>query len=335
MRGKQSDPNIFLRQFNGKSWRDFLSFPPIARQYMQTLLRESVETVLTNMGRRFPNFRLVTSPCFRYGSMIAVRGGALDRWAKLRDGSALHLSLEEAVFRHLYFFGHYEERVTDLMLHVVRPGQLWLDVGANVGMFSILLGRRIGPTGAVHAFEPNPSMAEHLRLSLQRNQLSNIYLHECALGDQPGEAQLHLPRRPDDADGGSGRGSLLPQEDVHDRVAITVNVSTLDAELADEHRPIFGMKIDVEGFESAVLGSASRLFRDRPPRVIFSEVTHRPEALSRPADLIAKYASLGYVAFRTDPFMPYCSGEPLDCRRDANMIFIHVSARELILAMAH
>jgi len=293
------------------------------------MFSRSFETVLTLLGRRFPTTRLVTSPCFRYGSMLAERGGQLDRWAKLRDGSDLHVSLDEAILRHLYFFGHYEERVTDLMLRVVRAGQVWLDIGANVGVFSVLLGRQVGPKGAVHAFEPNPAMATHLKLSLDRNGLANVRLHPCALAEKAGQAQLHLPRRADDADGGSGRGSLLPQHDIPDGRTITVPVSSLDCELADERRPIFGMKIDVEGFESAVLDGARQIFTERPPQVIFSEITHRPNALLPPAELIAKIVSLGYTAFRTEPFTPYHAGEPLDPFRDSNMVFVHSSAPQL------
>lgn len=297
---------------------------------MQALLRDLTESVLTRLGHRFPGSRLVTSPCFRYGSMLAHRGRDLDRWARLRDGGFLHLSLEEAIFRHLYFFGEYEERLTELMLRVVRPGQLWLDVGANVGIFSVLLGRRLGPDGAVHSFEPNPAVTRHLKRSLQRNRLENVCLHECALGERIGEAQFFLPRNLDDAEGGSGRGSLLQQGDIHDSMAITVRVSTLDAELADERRPIFGMKIDVEGFEAAVLSGSPRLFQDRPPRIIFSEITHRRDALQRPAELVTKFISFGYRAFRTEPFAPFVSGESLDEHRDAVMIFVHESAPELI-----
>ena len=298
------------------------------------MFSRSVERLLTRLGHRFPSARLVTSPCFRYGTMLAGRGGNLDRWAKLRDGSDLHLSLDEAVFRHLYFFGHYEERVTDLMLRTVRPGQLWLDIGANIGVFTVLLGKGVGPGGGVHAFEPNPAMAHHLGLSLQRNALDHVVLHPCALGATRGRAPLYLPRTADEADGGSGRGSLLAQQDIHDGVSISVPVSTLDEELDAETRPIFGMKIDVEGYESAVLDGAPRLLGDRPPRIIFSEVTHRPQALLHPAQLVAKFISLGYLPFRTEPFQPYHPGQSLDRFRDANMVFIHADASDLAKTIA-
>src|SRR5271154_7457581 len=74
----------------------------------------------------------------------------------------------------------------------VRPGMTILDIGAHHGFYTLLLSKCVGPTGRVLAFEPSPRERHALRLNLRLNRAHNVLVHSAALGEAPGECQLHL-----------------------------------------------------------------------------------------------------------------------------------------------
>jgi FkbM family methyltransferase len=96
-----------------------------------------------------------------------------------------------ALYAHLY--GAYK-RATDraelrLVRDWVRPGMICVDVGANIGFYTAELARRVGPSGRVFAFEPDPTNAAMIR---RRRLGPQAILHEAAVGDEPGETALYL-----------------------------------------------------------------------------------------------------------------------------------------------
>jgi FkbM family methyltransferase len=109
----------------------------------------------------------------------------------------------------------------------------------------------------VHAFEPNPIIADRLRASLECNGITNVQLHQVALGAEPNTLKLSIP------EGNAGAASFL-----HNRgQSIDVPVTRLDD---FELRPSF-IKMDVEGFEDQVLEGFSETLRNHPPPVILFE----------------------------------------------------------------
>ena len=72
----------------------------------------------------------------------------------------------------------------------VRPGDRVADVGANQGVFTLLLADAVGPTGSVDAFEPDPTLFAALSNNVRQNGIANVRLHACALSDAPGFAML-------------------------------------------------------------------------------------------------------------------------------------------------
>src|SRR5262245_33079559 len=77
---------------------------------------------------------------------------------------------------------------------VVEPVDLALDIGANVGWYTVLLSRLVGPTGSVHAFEPVPATAEILAHVVRGLHLQNVRVHACAVADFEGSAAMEVPR---------------------------------------------------------------------------------------------------------------------------------------------
>ncbi len=112
---------------------------------------------------------------------------------------------DNTISPHLVLEGYWEMWVTEAMLRVIRPGMTCLDIGANLGYFSLLMADLVGPTGRVLAFEPNIDMASRARRSLSVNGMSWATLHEVALGGHDGEmvfdADVEAP----------GGGHMLPE----------------------------------------------------------------------------------------------------------------------------
>ncbi len=106
---------------------------------------------------------------------------------------------------HLFCFGTYEPGLRRLMREHVGEGAVCLEIGANIGWHSLLLARLAGTTGAVHAFEPNPSVFQELRTHLDRNRVTNTTAWELALSDRPGRAGFAAP---DAGSHGAGDGHL-------------------------------------------------------------------------------------------------------------------------------
>lgn len=169
----------------------------------------------------------------------------------------------------------------------VRAGAAVVDVGANVGFHSVVLSRLVGPSGAVHAFEPLPVTIDILRANLWRHGCDNVTVHEAAATDRVGVAEM-AP----DAEGRSGA-----------RLAhggITVATTTLDEAL--DGRAIDILKVDVEGAEPLVLAGARTVLAASPnvlAVVEFRNETHLDG--SAPEDVLAGYESLGFRLERLRP----------------------------------
>ena len=90
-----------------------------------------------------------------------------------------------------YALGTSEPPVQDALARLVKPGDVAYDIGANVGFFTVLLGRLVGPTGAVAAFEPLPPTAEALR----KNAALNGFVHVTVFAHAVGRAAARLHRK--------------------------------------------------------------------------------------------------------------------------------------------
>ncbi|HEY8337204.1 MAG TPA: FkbM family methyltransferase [Tardiphaga sp.] len=161
------------------------------------------------------------------------------------------------------------ERELSYLGKIVPRGARTVDVGANCGLYTRLLARL---STQVDAFEPSHDMAGLLR----RTSAANVTIHEVALSDQNGEAELFIPQ----GDTGSvhGLASLEPQlQSSIDRV-ISINVPKARLDTVVDGDVAF-VKIDVEGHELSVLHGATGLIdRCQPVFLVEAEDRHRAEA---------------------------------------------------------
>lgn len=182
-----------------------------------------------------------------------------EAWAQV-EGGKLRVSLDDYVGRAAFYVGDLDRKVSTIIDRFVKPGSTVLDIGANIGLVSLRLAKRVGPAGLVHAFEPNPAMAGHLKASLEASRVCNVRVHQLALGEKHGTMPLCIP------DGNAGMASL-----VTDRVSgVSVDVPVVPLDDLALGRVDF-IKMDVEGFEDSVLRGFARNLSTLPPKVILFE----------------------------------------------------------------
>jgi len=163
----------------------------------------------------------------------------------------------------------------------LKPGSCFLDVGANIGVYSLWVAATCGPQVRIEAFEPDGELCERLRFNLATNQLQHVHLNSIALGDHEGEVRLisGAGNKGENRVESTGAGVAVPMTTLP-RFLARANITRIDA-----------LKIDVEGHETDVL---KPLFAQSPrsvwPRLLICEVTHDDE--QRLAQLLA---ANGYV----------------------------------------
>jgi FkbM family methyltransferase len=211
----------------------------------------------------------------------------------------------EHLSRILCTTGQYEPN-TMLVLHdYLIPGGVFIDVGANVGAFSLVAARLVGPQGRVIAYEPSPREFGRLAMQIEMNQLAQVTLRQAGLAEQPGMAMLHL------ADvHSSGLNTLASRFVYQDTVSggnCEVKLATLDDEAKSLNLARLDMlKIDVEGWETQVLmGARGTLARFRPILIIEVLQLALKDSGSSVEALEYWLHEFGYVFFRIDN----CTGE--------------------------
>lgn len=188
------------------------------------------------------------------GLVVPVLSGEL-RGAKWITGSATHGC----------WLGTYERETQQAFRSLIGHASVVLDIGANVGFFTLLAARRTGSQGAVVAFEPLPRNLAFLRRHLALNGVANVEVLPIALSSHSGTARFGSAANP--AMGGlSLAGDLEVQTDTLDELVASGGVSPPDF-----------LKIDVEGAEYDVLTGASAVLTRHRPLILLSTHGYREQ----------------------------------------------------------
>jgi FkbM family methyltransferase len=211
---------------------------------------------------------------------------------RLKDGIRLTTDGTSQTGRIAYATGVYEPAVATLIRQRLRAGDTFIDVGANIGYFSLVAARAVGPNGKVLAFEPSPEVRRTLAENLRLNEAGNVVVRTEALG--PAHREVTFFTGPADD---TGLGSLRRLEKGRE---IRVQQVPFDA-IATGVARVSMVKIDVEGGETGVLeGMAATLSAQRPEIIV--EVTDEfLRALGSSArQLLALLRGHGYRVWRLD-----------------------------------
>lgn len=180
-------------------------------------------------------------------------------------GAVLEVSAEETIGRQLLDQGIFDVAVSELTWRLIQPGNLVVDVGANIGYLTSLFAARVGREGRVVAFEPHPDLFRCLGRNVRRNQsnpgMGETQLYSLAVGDQSAAVRLVEPPQ-FGMNKGVARVTRDPRLASHEgMVAHEVQMMPLDAQFRTARIDL--LKIDVEGFEPEVLRGASTLLREK------------------------------------------------------------------------
>ncbi len=209
-------------------------------------------------------------------------------------GFELHGNTVDFLDRYVYFFGVWEPNLSYWITQRLRPGDTFVDVGANIGYYTLLASRLVGADGRVVAVEASPRVFHRLERNLALNHTANVRAINVAVSDRPGEIELY-----DGPISNSGKTSIL-RASGRPRSG-TIHAAPLAAILTDhEFASARIIKIDVEGAEWLVVsGLADVLGRTRFDAEFVIEVS--PSWLAsmqrRPEDIIDIFARDGFNAY--------------------------------------
>jgi FkbM family methyltransferase len=189
--------------------------------------------------------------------------------------------------------GGYERETVLLMERVIERGMTVVDIGAHVGFHSLLAAKRVGPSGRVFAFEPDPDNFAILKRNIALNNYENITPVQQAVSDRTGRLELFLSGQ------GNDRHSIYPNpRDLSSGRTWEVTATCLDDFLASEGWPqIDFIKMDIEGAEPLALKGMNQLLKRSENLRILSEFA--PESLRAgghaPAQFLEELALLGFT----------------------------------------
>ena len=246
--------------------------------YQRILLRLFSSGLLARAGRRFLHDRVWT-----------IEEG---------QGAGLKISFPQ---NHDYVLGSSERPVQEALGQQLHPGDVFFDIGANLGFFSLIGAKRVGSTGCVYSFEPVAGNAVSVRENVRLNGLDNVGLFEVAVGRSSGSAELLLT----EWNGGASLSSsaVKPSDPVSRR---NVRVVALDDFIPAEklRMPTF-VKIDVEGLELEVIQGMTKTIATARPILLYEVDDEKKDSfLRRWAELDEYVERLGYQIIHLEDSYP-------------------------------
>lgn len=185
--------------------------------------------------------------------------------------------------------GVYEPTETALVRKILKEGDVFIDVGANIGWYSVHAARLVGPRGQVVAFEPEPNNLHLLRKNVEANGLTNVTVDERGLSNEAGSFKLFLEKD------NLGMHSLVMEHG--GQRYINVNTIRFD-DYWNDRGGIRLIKIDTEGAEGMILdGMRETLKRQKNLDLIFEFAPHRlVKSGFDPEKLLSDLYALGFKA---------------------------------------
>ena len=216
----------------------------------------------------------------------------------LASGNSIKLYRDSRLSK-LIRYGDFERAERIFLARFLRPNDIFVDVGANIGLYSVLAAPLVGDGGRVIAFEPCRRTFGRLSENIRRNGFQNTHCVHAALSDHSGTCHLYAAK--DERDAWNSLARPTGSETFTAEETVTMTWDDYSTAHALENRATL-MKIDVEGWELAVLNGASRgLSQPNAPvlQVEFCEETAR-SANSSCAALFDRLVNLGYRLYEYD-----------------------------------
>jgi len=177
------------------------------------------------------------------------------------DGHKMFLDHQDSLG--LSKHGVFEPFETEICKREIKPGDVVVDVGANIGYYTLIFARLVGPQGKVYAFEPDPYVYGILKANVEANGYKNVILEQKAVSNWLGEANLHL------SPGNLGDHRLYDSND--GRPTIAVEVITLDNYFEYRENRVDFIKMDIQGAEPGAFSGMISLIQSNENLKLTSE----------------------------------------------------------------
>lgn len=214
--------------------------------------------------------------------------------AKLRNGATFALEAGRGDWFTLYECGIRMDYFSNGI--ALSPGDTVIDIGANFGAFAVEASRRVGPTGKVYCFEPNPDTFRRLQDNIQRNACSNVSLYNEAVSDRDGQIEFYVYDK-------SAYSSLYESVDARQggwRDKIVVPTRALSSVISEIPARVDLLKVDCEGAEHAMFETADRADLRSVVQIVME--LHEVPGKSI-ADLKHTIRDSGFITHEAHPFV--------------------------------
>ncbi|WP_394432022.1 FkbM family methyltransferase [Streptomyces sp. SGAir0957] len=303
----------------------------------------TVSDIATTLGRRYVRHAPGTLGKGRLAARylnLRLRDIPRRRVVESLQGDRFALDTRDLIQRYLYLFGAWEPHMTRWLETRLRPGDVFVDVGANIGVFSVLGSRLVGSAGRVVSIEASPAFHRRVRQHARLNHCDNIRSVNTAVSDEHKKLTFILASSQN-----MGANSIVPYDGPAESTFEIEAVPLAELLAPDEVARARVIKIDVEGAEGSVVrGLAPLLGELRQDVEIAVEITpERMEQLGDRAEelletmrehdfhvyrLPTDYAAAGYPRAIRHPVPPRRWRGPIT--GETELIFSRVDAEELV-----
>jgi FkbM family methyltransferase len=271
---------------------------------------------LYKLAKRFTNVKLMNSPLYRFirKNFIVSKSVRINGYVLYLDElDSLNLSINKS----------YEPYETKLFSENIRPGDTVVDIGANIGYYTILASKTVGAAGKVYAFEPDPDNFKLLQKNVLENKCTNVIIEPKAVSDKNGTIKLFVSK--------SNAGDHRSYDNGDKRIPIDVAAVSLDTYFKGTRINV--IKMDVQGYEPYVLDGAAKLISGQKSLILFAEVypTAIEKAKRSPEKYVKTLQRLGFEMLMIDEankqVNPFDMGKVMqryvgELENDANLICI-------------
>ena len=284
---------------------------------MKKILRSILRVILRLYPIERGKYTILTKYYFPY--LLPSKGTR--KISTLKYNIKMDLDLNEYLQSYLYFFGSYELPTLKLIKRLLKPSDMILDIGANVGYTSLTFAKFINDKGKIFSFEPEKKNYNTFLKNIKLNKFNNIYPHKLAVADENKSIKLYLSKSEND-----GIHSTLLHTDTLSENYEEVEAVKMDDFVKNNNiTKVNFVKIDVEGAEIDVINGMKQVMSDNQPVIILELV----ESLQKLKNLTtSEFKKILFNEYNYYPFIISDKGFISKCDLDSkhesdNVVFIH------------
>jgi FkbM family methyltransferase len=215
----------------------------------------------------------------------------------------LLVDVDEWIQQHIFFFGVYDVAGISFIKQQLKPGDVFLDIGANIGTYSLSASARLSKKhgGRVYAFEPVPRIFEKLKQNIALNGVENIMLNQLAVYSEPSTLELYVS-----SEENIGMSSIFHHDTESGEVAKVEAIRMDDFIEENQVEKVDLVKIDIEGAELfALKGMTRTIEKFKPVFLIEISASVLGEQSKLGDEVVAFMKTFGYAPYTIEPSGEY------------------------------